>query len=379
MIPVLITFVLALPQEPLAAPRLRVGSAQTEAEGRAELSAVLESCPTLSAWKDRREELKAAIKEGLGLDPLPERTPLTPIEREQRPFEGYWTRNVAIQSAPGFWVTGTLYGPTNPPASLAGILCPHGHDGRFLPERQIRCAVLARAGALVFQYDMVGYGDSERAGWKHHEVKELPRLQTFNSIRALDYLAGLAGVDPRRLAMTGCSGGGTQTFLLAAVDERLAVAVPVCQVSAHFFGGCTCESSMPIHWSAGHKTTNPEIAALFAPKPQMLVSCGGDWTKNTPIVEFPFLKAIYALYGQEALTENAHFASEGHDYGESKRRAAYAFLAKHLPLDLGRLPGKDGQIDESFVTIQEQGALLVFDRDHPWPADAVPPGTPLPR
>lgn len=346
------------------------GRAFTEPEAKEKLAEKAKLYNDKAAWEERAKLLRAGVKKGMQLENLPAPCDLKVVRYGKREMDGYTVENVAFESLPGFWVTGNLYLPTEIEGKIPGILNPHGHggDARVKEYMQKRCAMQARMGAAAFCYDMVGYTESTQCEHRRFQVQ---RLQTYNSIRALDFLESLGFVDGTRLAVTGESGGGTQSFLLTAVDERIDVAVPVVQVSAHFFGGCECESAMPIHKTADYETNNVEIAALAAPKPMMLISDGGDWTVNTPEVEFPHIKRIYSFFDASDKVENAHFPTEGHDYGPNKRAAAYRFLAKHLFLSLDAIENAEGEIDESTVKVLPEDELRVFTAEHPRPDYAV--------
>lgn len=355
--------------------QLSVGHYFTEEEGAEFLQQVRQKYTTVEEWNTRADRIREQILKGTGLEEFPERTPLNPILGEVRNYEGYKVQNVAFESLPGVYVTGSLYTPVESEGSLPGILSPHGHwtdpgdVGRYRPDAQKRFASLARMGAMVFAYDMVGYGQLEEFGWEHRHPGVL-KLQLWNSIRATDFLISM-GADAERIASTGASGGGSQTFLHTAVDDRISVSAPVVMVSAHFFGGCVCESGMPIHKSDHFQANNVEIAALAAPRPMLLVSVGGDWTSNTPEIEYPHIKHIYRLYGEPDQVENIHLADEEHDYGVNKRAAVYPFMAKHLGLDLAKAMNPDGSLLEEGIVIEEQTSLYPFSDENPFPSHGI--------
>jgi dienelactone hydrolase len=377
----LVTTLIALASPPACGEiqTLFRGMCFTEEEGAAKLDRYAAEFDTKEGWEARAKKIRTGILKGARLEKLPAKCELKPIRRDPKQGDGYVVENVAFESLPGFWVTGNLYLPAQFVADEAepnskgeafpGMLSPQGHgEGQRLSrDTQARCAALARMGVVVFTYDMVGINESTPVAHKNGETM---RLQTYNSMRGIDFLISL-GVDPDRIGITGYSGGGTQSFLLAAVDPRVALSAPACQISCHFYGGCVCESGLPIHKDANHETDNVEIAASFAPKPQLVISDGKDWTLNVDKVEFPYIQRVYELMGAKDMTENAHFPEEGHDYGPSKRKAMYAFVAKHFGLDLKPIQNDAGEIDESWFKPYESEQLLVFTDDAPRPDYAI--------
>lgn len=342
-------------------PRYHV---RPESEAKAHLDRLLRQYSNRELWEKRVETLRSTIAEKFNLDPVP-REILNPRLGEKRTYDGYSVRNVALEILPGYFVNGSLYEPLTDGRHPA-VLCPHGHGalGRFGEDQQIRSAVLARMGAVVFAYSMFAWREEESPllHTDHNDQISGP-IQTLQTIRAIDWLVTLPNVDPEKIGITGASGGGTQTFVGTAMDPRITVAVPVVMPSAHFFGGCPCESGVPFHVLNG-LTCNIEIAAMAAPRPMKLICVTQDWTKNTPEVEFPYVQKIYGYYGAQQNVEYA-IMDEPHNYGASKRAEMYPFMAKHLGLNMD-------QCDESKVTVEPLETLLYWGPNHEnYPADAV--------
>ena len=221
----------------------------------------------------------------------------------------------------------------------------------------------AKLGCVVFAYDMVGYNDSKPFGHAFLNDRlrrwgfSLATLQTWDSIRALDWLEGLPDVDAARIGCTGESGGGTQTFLLTAIDDRIKVAAPVVMVSDSFQGGCSCENAAGLRLG----TDNVEFAALAAPRPLKLVGATGDWTKLTMTNAYPTLQKVYQLVGTPDRI-SADVFDFPHNYNRTSRNAVYAFMAKWL-LDVDD-PEKTREGEQK---IEKPEDLLTFGPDHPRP------------
>ena len=366
---------------------------------------------SVQAWKPRQEFVRRQLLVSQGLWPMPTKTPLNAVIHGKIDQGEYTIEKVYFESAPGFFVTGNLYRPKNVTGKAPAVIFPHGHwtDARFLiqPDKYVReeiatgqerfveggksrfqsmCVQLARMGCVVWQIDALSDSDSiqfspaiihkfakqrpemnRTEGWGLYSpqaeanLQSVMGLQTLNLVRSVDFLLGLPDVDPARLAVTGSSGGGTQTMLLAAADPRMALSYPVVMVSTAMQGGCTCENASLLRVNSG----NVEIAALFAPKPQGM-NTANDWTKELATKGFPDLQNLYGLYGKRyfvTLQRGEHFP---HNYNAVTRSGFYALLNKHFKL------GFEAPIIERDYQPMPKEKLTVWDDAHPAPKAGDP-------
>ena len=355
-------------------------------------------------WQARASQLRQRILVATGLWPMLERTPLNPEIYGKTEREGFTVEKVHFESVPGHFVTGLLFRPEDGDGPRPGVLCPHGHGGRLQDygadkigqliadgaekyeasgryPKLARCAQLARMGCTVFIFDMLGYADSRQISYElaHRFAKQRPEfegaeswglysaqaemrlqsimgIQTWNSIRALDFLEQLPDVDPERLAVTGGSGGGTQTILLCAIDERPIVAFPQGMVSTSMQGGCTCENCSLLRIGTG----NVELAALFAPKPQAMTAAN-DWTKDMMTDGYPQLQQLYEMLDASddvACYPQLHFP---HNYNYVTRALMYEWFNDHLGLGL-----ESPIVEEDYEPLTPE-EHTVWDEDHPAP------------
>ena len=316
---------------------------------------------TLTEWQQRAEYLREHILASAGLVPAPEKTPLAPQIFDEKQRDDYSVAKVYFESLPRFYVTGNLYRPSGA-GPFPAILAPHGHwsygrlentDINSVPARAIN---LARQGFVVFTYDMIGYNDSRQLTHEFGGKREtlwgltLAGLQLWNSIRSLDFLESLPEVDRDRIGVTGESGGGTQTFLVSAVDARVKVAAPVNMISLHMQGGCLCENEPGLRLD----TNNVELGALMAPRPLLMVAATGDWTNETPQVEYPAMQRIYRLFNAENRVYSVQFEAP-HNYNKDSREAVYAWMARWL-----KQAPADVKVAERPFTVERLTDLLVF-------------------
>ena len=331
-----------------------------EQEGKMMLDWLSSLYHNKAQWEARRDSLRREVRQRLELDAFLDSCTLKPMLSKVRKHDGYTTQNICIELTPGQHLFGTIYSFADKKKNLKSqtsnlkplIICPDGHwPYRYRKDEQQRLGTLARMGAVCVDFDLYGWGESEKeVGAEAHHTSRAHVYQAACGYVLLDYmLKNRKDIDPERVGVMGGSGGGTHTVLLSLLDERVTASAPVVHLASHFDGGCPCESGKPVQLAAGG-TCEPELAAVMAPKPMLIVSDGGDWTSSVPTIEFPYLQRIYGFYDAKDKVRNVHLPNERHDFKENKRQAVYDFFIDVFGLDRSMM-------DESKITIEPDDAL----------------------
>lgn len=330
-----------------------------EAEGKMMLDWLSSLYHNKEQWEARRDTLRREVRQRLELDKFLDSCVVTKDKKGNlvrpvilskiRKHDGYTTQNICIELTPGQHLFGTIYASLKK-GKHALIVCPDGHwPYRYRKDEQQRLGTLARMGAVCVDFDLYGWGESEKEVGDHHSSRAHVYQAACGYILLDWMLKNRKDIDTERVGVMGGSGGGTHTVLLSLLDERVTASAPVVHLASHFDGGCPCESGMPVQLSAGG-TCEPELAAVIAPKPMLVVSDGGDWTSSVPTLEFPYLQRIYGFYGAKDKVRNVHLPNERHDFRENKRNAVYDFFIDVFGLDRSML-------DESKIEIEPDETL----------------------
>ena len=337
-----------------------------EAEGRMMLDWLSSLYNNKEQWEARRDTLRREVRQRLELDKFLDSCVVKKDKKavstgfqgnlvrpvilsKIRKHDGYTTQNICIELTPGQHLFGTIYASLKK-GKHALIVCPDGHwPYRYRKDEQQRLGTLARMGAVCVDFDLYGWGESQQEVGDHHSSRAHVYQAACGYILLDWMLKNRKDIDTERVGVMGGSGGGTHTVLLSLLDERVTASAPVVHLASHFDGGCPCESGMPVQLSAGG-TCEPELAAVIAPKPMLVVSDGGDWTSSVPTLEFPYLQRIYSFYGAQDKVRNVHLPNERHDFRENKRKAVYDFFIDVFGLDRSML-------DESKIEIEPEETL----------------------
>lgn len=312
----------------------------------------------------RADDVRSGLAAALGLDPLPEQTPLLAQVQGTVSFDGYRVEVVEFESRPGMPVTANVFVPDGTgPFPL--VVSPVGHG---LEKRAGVAAArnhgLARLGYITIVYDPFGQGERAVSGMSHDEHWRLGlsghsnmTIMVWDSMRALDYMLTRADVDPTRVAVTGYSGGGLNTLYFAGIDERLDVAAPAAYVTTYdaFIGTQFSHDACNYVPGVGGFTSMGEIVATFAPKPYLILSGTDDESFPTAGAELTtaFAAERYEVLGSSDDVQLASF-EVGHTYDRPMRERMYGFVSRPFM-------GTDGSpIDEGDIELPYNEPALVF-------------------
>lgn len=266
-----------------------------EDEGRQMLNYLSSLYHNKVEWEARRDSLRKEVRQRLELDAFLDSCVLGPAQLSKiRKHDGYTTQNICIELTPGQHLFGTIYAPiktksrkrkVSPLTSDLSplIVCPDGHwPMRYRKDEQQRLGTLARMGAVCVDFDLYGWGESEKeVGAEAHHTSRAHVYQAACGYVLLDWmLTHRKDIDTKRVGVMGGSGGGTHTVLLSLLDDRVTASAPVVHLASHFDGGCPCESGKPVQLSA-EEPVNPNWLPSWLPNP-----CSSSLTEATGRVVF---------------------------------------------------------------------------------------------
>jgi dienelactone hydrolase len=306
--------------------------------------------PQTSREADRlRPKLRQQLQMSLGLAHLPWPPKLQPQPVGSVLRVGYRIEKVVFQSLPAVSVPAHLYIPDDLRGRAPAVLFYVGHwwpDSKARPDFQAFCINMARLGFVVLTWDPFGQGERGISSRDHRRTETLPvgvsqqGIAEYETRCALEYLLSRPEVDPQRIGMTGASGGGYNTWITAATDDRIKVAVPVVGTSEFYE---QISVTRPLDWYHASEhchfvpglikyANNHEFIAMAAPKPLMIIAASQDQSFPIRGVRdvYEYGRGLYGSYGSAGKIAFFEDQTEGHGYQKRKREAAYGWFLRWL-------------------------------------------------
>jgi dienelactone hydrolase len=294
--------------------------------------------------------------------------------------KGYRMRKLRYEIVPGFYGAAVLYEPENLQGKVPGIVNVNGHvgpPGKAVEYKQKRCIHFARQGMLALNLEWFAFGElssKENGHWfgAHLDLVGTHHLGLFYLAmrKGLDYLYEHANADRSRLGVTGLSGGGWQTIVLSALDERVKAAVPVAGYSAlapklevRRYGDLGDLEQSATDLFDGQDYTH--LTAMMAPRPTLIAhNTQDDCCFRAGIVKplnFDAIRPIFKLYGKEdLLTWHENNDPGDHNYQLDNRMQAYGFFAKRFNVPMIQKEIEDLRSYEELVVGLPQNNLTIL-------------------
>lgn len=328
----------------------------------------------LNDWKGVRQVRQGELAEMLGIADLlsQEKTPLNIQVTGTLQGEGYHIEKLYYESLPGLYVRANLYVPDHLKQPAPAILYVCGHAPTQKAHYQAHPRKFAQLGFVCLIIETIQYGEVSGEHWgcyargwfNWYSRGYTPGgVECWNAIRGLDLLSQRTEVDTSKLGVTGISGGGAQSWYIAAMDSRIKAAAPVCgasslkaQVTTRTLDG-HCDCMTPINT---YRIDFSDIGALIAPRPLLIGQAERDGLNQVESVEelFKKIQKIYGYYQSEDLVSLVETPG-GHSYHTVSREQIFAFFLRHLT---GKVvsPEEAGDIETDETKLFSNDTLKVF-------------------
>ncbi|HBH83438.1 MAG: hypothetical protein A2X05_15295 [Bacteroidetes bacterium GWE2_41_25] len=330
---------------------------------------------TLSDWQNIRNRRYDELVDMMSLTDMPlkgNRSPLNVKVTGTIRENGYHIEKLYYESLPGLYVRANLYIPDNIKEPIPAILYVCGHSPTQKVHYQAHPRKFAQLGFVCLIIETIQFGEVRGEHWGcyakgwfnwYSRGYNPAGVELWNAIRGLDLLSSRSEVDSEKLGVTGISGGGSQSWYIAAIDPRIKAVAPVCgastlkaQITSRTIDG-HCDCMMPINT---YSQDFMDIGALIAPRPLLICQADRDGLNTIESVRdlHNDIGKIYKLY---KASDNIGMVETpgGHSYHKLSREGIFSFFIKHL---MGKQvsPEEAGDIDSSDQSRLSEDELRVY-------------------